>query len=162
MSVIKSLTTGVNDAGNALNRIGNCRCSVTFATKYDSIWANQTLTSLTKASKVVAIFIYIYRVTTDHKKIKETRFNVKETKGKTYFKSHKKIKNDNRFQKKKKIFFFFLLLFREGPAERFLSKENKNKSVSRPVWKQDEIQDGVAQSPFRWENEMLSRKKALF
>ena len=73
MSVIKSLTTGVNDAGNALNKIGNCRCSVTlFATKYDSSWENQTRTSPAKAGKVVAIFFYIYRVTTDKKNQRNT------------------------------------------------------------------------------------------
>ena len=59
-----------------------------FATKYDSSWANQTRTSPAKAGKVVAIFFYIYSDHRPQKKIKETRFNEKGTKG---IKSHKKI-----------------------------------------------------------------------
>ena len=57
---------------------------------------------------VVSIFFFIYKVTTDQKIIKETRFNEKETKGKTYFKSHKKIKSDIRV---KSFVCFCLFLF---------------------------------------------------
>ena len=63
--------------------------------------------------------------------------------------------------KEKKMFSFFVC-FREGAALRFLSKENKNNSFKASLKTKDEIQDGVAKSPFRRENEMLSRKKALF
>ena len=57
---------------------------------------------------VVSIFFLIYRVTTEQKKIKETRLSEKETKGKACFKSHKKIKNDIRVKRKKKFFIFVL------------------------------------------------------
>ena len=87
---------------------------------------------------VVSIFFFIYIARQQTKKIKETRFSKKETKEKICFKSHKKIKVI--FVLKEKDFF-------KGAALEFLCQENK---------------DSVAQSPFRRENEMLSRRKALF